>query len=364
MRVLLLGGTGAMGVSLKDILAERGDEVYITSRSQHKDYGMIHYLQGDAHEDNFMVDLLKKKYDTIVDFMFYSSSEFSKKAERLLAATGQYIFVSSSRVYADSRTPITEDSPRLLDICKDIDYLNSDEYALAKAREENILFESKRKNWTIIRPYITYNVDRLQLGVFEKDIWLYRALHGRSIPLPKDIATHQTTMTYGGDVAKAIAALIGNKRANGEVFHLTGVEHMLWADVLKIYCKVLREKTGRQPLVYAPDDSAELSKIMSNREQVIYDRLYDRVFDNTKLLSTIGTDFEFKTMKSGLSICLSEFMKSPKWIGGVNFRLEAYLNRQYNEKMENKEFTNISDKVKYFGWYHAPGIMTALKSMK
>ena len=98
-------------------------------------------------------------------------------------------------VYADSKTLITEESPRLLDVCKDRSYLKTDEYALAKAREENILLESMQKNWTIIRPYITYNVERLQLGAIEKDIWLHRALHDRSIPLPKDVATHQTTMT-------------------------------------------------------------------------------------------------------------------------------------------------------------------------
>lgn len=45
MRVLLLGGTGAMGISLKDILAQRGDEVYITSRSVHEDESNIHFFE-------------------------------------------------------------------------------------------------------------------------------------------------------------------------------------------------------------------------------------------------------------------------------------------------------------------------------
>lgn len=34
MRVLVLGGTGAMGESLAKMLGERGDEVYVTSRSE------------------------------------------------------------------------------------------------------------------------------------------------------------------------------------------------------------------------------------------------------------------------------------------------------------------------------------------
>ena len=83
--------------------------------------------------------------------------------------------------YANENGRITEKSKRLLDVCTDEEYLKTDEYALTKVRQENILLSSGKKNWTIIRPYITYNVERLQLGVYEKENWLYRALHGRSI---------------------------------------------------------------------------------------------------------------------------------------------------------------------------------------
>lgn len=50
--------------------------------------------------------------------------------------------MSSSRVYADSQTPITENSPRLLDVYKEEEYLKTDEYALSKARQEDILHRS------------------------------------------------------------------------------------------------------------------------------------------------------------------------------------------------------------------------------
>lgn len=362
MRVLLLGGTGAMGVSLKDVLAERGDDVYITSRSKRKPEGKIHYIQGDAHDDAFMLEVLKDRYDAIVDFMIYRSGEFTEKVERLLASTDQYIFTSSSRVYADSKTPITEHSPRLLDVCKDEEYIKTDEYALAKAREENVLFGSKQKNWTIIRPYITYNVERLQLGGIEKDLWLYRAMHGRSIVLPKDVATHQTTMTYGGDVAKAIAVLIGNKKALGEAFHLTGIEHMAWSEVMNIYLDVLEKETGSRPKIYMPDDSIELGKVMGNTTQIHYDRIYDRIFDNSKLQSAVG-DIKFTSMEDGLTECLTAFVRDPKWRGTVNSRLEAYLDKKTGEKMLQSELSGKS-KLKYVGWYYIPGVMKLLKNIK
>ena len=87
-------------------------------------------------------------------------------------------------MYADS-TPITEETPRLLDVCKDADYLKTDEYALAKAREENILFCSGKKKRTIIHPYITYNTERLQLGAIEKDIWALPCIAWQEHSAPK-----------------------------------------------------------------------------------------------------------------------------------------------------------------------------------
>lgn len=90
------------------------------------------------------------------------------------------MFLSSARVYASSDMPITEDSPLILDMTDDKMYLRTDEYALAKARQEKFLKELGN-NFTIVRPYITFNQNRFQLGVQEKEMWLYRALRGRSI---------------------------------------------------------------------------------------------------------------------------------------------------------------------------------------
>ena len=224
--ILLLGGTGAMGNHLVQILSDDGYEVYVTSRTPRESNLRTTYLLGNAHDDAFLDSLLVlREWDAIVDFMIYNSTEFAHRVNRLLTACKQYVFLSSSRVYADSKEPITENSPRLLDVCTDAEYLLTDEYALSKAREEDILLTSHHKNWTIIRPYITYGEFRLQLGVLEKDYWLYQALHNRTIVFSKDIASKVTTLTYGYDVARGIAAILGKEEALSEIFHITTAEH-------------------------------------------------------------------------------------------------------------------------------------------
>lgn len=161
LKILLLGGTGAMGVHLSKILNNQGEDVYVTTRRERKGMG-ITYIQGNAHENAFLSDILQKyHFDVLIDFMIYNTSEFADRVDLLLSSVGQYIFLSSSRVYADSQTPITENSPRLLDVYKEEEYLKTDEYALSKARQEDILHRSGKNNWTVIRPYITYSEIRL-----------------------------------------------------------------------------------------------------------------------------------------------------------------------------------------------------------
>lgn len=225
MEILILGGTGAMGVPLVKLLSAKDDmNVYVTTRSKKESMGNITYIQGNAKEVDFFNSLMDRNYDVIIDFMVYSTDELKNRLEVLLSKTRQYFFFSSSRCYADSKEPIKEDSPRLVDVCEDPEYLALDEYGMAKGREENLLRSTGKKNWTIIRPYITYNSYRIQLGVYEKENWLKRILEGRTIVFPKDIADKKTSLTYGPDVAGAILDLIGNEKAYGEAFHITTAE--------------------------------------------------------------------------------------------------------------------------------------------
>ncbi len=187
--VLVLGGTGAMGISLVSILAEKGFMVYVTSRREHENSKNIVYLRGNAKDSDFLKTVMSRRYSAVVDFMAYTTAEFKDRVVILLSSTDQYIFISSARVYAESPERLTEESPRLLDACKDADYMATDEYALSKARQENMLAESGRNNYTIVRPSITYNNNRLQFTISEKEEWLYRAIHNRSIIFPADMVS-------------------------------------------------------------------------------------------------------------------------------------------------------------------------------
>lgn len=351
--VLLLGGTGAMGVYLSNILLEQKYDVVITTR-KHREYREgIHYIVGNAHDLEFLTSVLEtRNWDAVIDFMIYGTSEFSKRVELFLNGTKQYVFISSARVFAESDGLITERSSRLSDVSTDTEFLSTDNYACAKARQEDILRASGKMNWTIIRPYITFNENRLQLGVYEKEHWLYRAILGRSIVFSRDIASRYTTMTNGEDVAKGIAGLIGNPVAIGEDFNVTTNETHKWSQILSLYLDVLAQNIGHTPSVYYSDHSVNL-RFGYLKYQVKYDRLYDRCFDNTKLMDAVPS-LHFGSTMDSLRICLEQFINHHGQFNESGLLFHSILDKVSGEYFPLNKIHGIKRHIGYIMYRYLP----------
>lgn len=311
MKILLLGGTGAMGTPLVELLRNTDNDIFVTTRQDLSDE-KINYINGNARDNDFLKTVVENDFfDVIFDFTVCGTESFKEKISFVLEKTRQYFYFSSCRVYADSKGKITEKSDRLLDVINDEEYLKTDEYALAKAREENILVGSGKKNWTIIRPYITYNSYRLQLGVYEKENWLNRILEGKAVAFPMPIASSITSLTYGNDVARALMKLINNEKAFGEIIQIVNEQSLTWNEVFEIYSSVIKEKTGINSRVKYLDNCDSLCRVWG-QYQIRYDRMYNREFDSSKLIDIIGP-FEFTDVKKGLTKSLEEFLDNPVW---------------------------------------------------
>lgn len=349
MKILLLGGTGAMGVPLYNLLKEKGHDVTVSSRSNHKQEGVT-FVKGNALDINFVLQLMKTYYDVVVDFMVRSEEGTKAAMDIILPSCGQYIFLSSSRVFApvdiNKGKRITEESPRLLDVCTDDAYKKSHEYAIEKAREENLFFNSKYKNWTIIRPTLTYNTHRLQFAYGEKEDWLFRVLNGHSIVFPKDMKKVKTSMVFGDDVAKAISKLIGNNKALGTTVNVVSEESLTWEEVLKIYKEAIEQKTGLRIKIIYIEKFSELTKSLGNYYQVKYARAVDRAFSNQKLNQLIGHT-EFTPIKEGLTHCMNVFLKDQNF-GHIDWRKQAYYDKICREKTPLPIIPLRKDAITYF----------------
>jgi len=60
MKILILGGTGAIGCHLCKILVGAGNNVCVTTRSSRKDGPNLTFITGNAHNLNFLQSLLSQ----------------------------------------------------------------------------------------------------------------------------------------------------------------------------------------------------------------------------------------------------------------------------------------------------------------
>ena len=314
-------------------------DVHVTSRKVHESSDNITYHMGDAHDRLFIEQILiSEKWLSIIDFMHYGTEEFRKRCSLLLDNTEQYIFLSSSRLYAASETPLTELSPRLLEEVTNKDFIKSDDYALAKARQDDILKTSGKSNWTCIRPYMTYDAFRMDLGFFPKELWLYRVLHGKSILFPLDVASKKTTLTYGDDVAFCISCLVGNHEANGQIYQIMQPREHTWSEIIEIYKKALEAKGFTVNVKY-------VESIPLKVPIYIYDRIYNRVFDNSKINNITGY-VQYKDVAEGIPECIDAFLANISF-KDIDWKLQAYWDSILREYMCLTEIPGLWHRMEY-----------------
>lgn len=324
-KALLIAGTGTMGIHVSELLNKEGYECWVTSRVKRENKENIRYLKGNPHDEIFLDNVLAlNQWSVIVDFTYYTPDELSSLYEKILSHTDLYVFISSARVYADFSGSISEDCPRLLDFCKDTEYVSSDEYAIAKAKEENLFLNYTKKNWLIVRPYITYGENTFQLSCIRKEYWLLRALKGKSILFAEELANKFTVFTYGYDVARGIVALITHKESWGDTYNIMSIESRTWSDILNIYLNELETYLGYRPKVCLEKSWNEL--MTGTYEQVKYDRLYNRHFNCSKLAKYIDIN-TFLTPEEGIKRCLSYYLQRQHQSEAIYMSHEAQVDK-------------------------------------
>lgn len=324
-KVLVLGATGAMGIYLVPELVKRGfrvDAVALDAVSPFEKN--VRYMQGDALDAAFADSLTAGGYDAVVDFLIYEDiARFYRRQKTFLRRTGQYIYLSSYRVYANEDAVITESSPRLLDVSKDAAYLAKNEYGLYKAKGENILWTAKEKNWTIVRPAITYSKFRFQLVTLEANAFLPRAKAGKKVYLPDAAMGVQATMSWAGDVAAMIAGLVCNPAARAQAFTVATAEHHTWREVAEIYKRLI----GLDYEVIPAEDYLDIVG-RGGREQLYYDRCFDRVIDNSKILAAAGMEQRgLTTLEEGLKRELAALPADYAW-PNTHVDMDAYRGKE------------------------------------
>ena len=305
-KVLVLGATGTMGHYLTLKLLEDDCQVDAVSlEDKTSENPNLRYLQvRNAKDPAFVAEITKNHYDAVVDFMIYDTVSFRETFPHYLKNTAQYVYLSSCRVFANAESPIRETSPRLLDVSTDRRFLFSDDYSLHKARGENALRASKFRNWTIIRPSTTYGPRTCQLLTLGRPQLVRHMRSGEPVKLFEAAKDIPASLTWGGDVAEMIRRLLFQDKTLCEDYNVTTSASHTWGEIAEIYRELfglryewvdeLQYQRFRDP-AFDPENS------VTAIWQLRYARMFNRVYDNRKMLAATGLRQEdFLTLYQGL----------------------------------------------------------------
>lgn len=332
-KILVLGATGAMATYLVPILLEKGYCVTgvslddVTSDDPH-----LQYVKANAKDKGFLAEILAERYDAIVDFMIYKRKEiFEEYYNLFLENTSHYIFLSTYRIYA-GEYPITEDSLRLLEAEKPADFVTFEEYSIYKAEEEDLLRSSTHRHFTIVRPAITYSQCRFQLTTLEAAVFVYRMLNNKTVILPEGAMDCEATMSWAGDVAKMLSSIILNPKAYGETYTVSTSEHHTWREIAEMYERI----GGLKYITVKNEDYIRLlGGSVYSKQQLEYDRCYNRVVDNTKILKLCGlSQADLMPLEEGLRLEYNSLTQEKLARIGCDAQTNAKMD-EYLEKLKS-----------------------------
>jgi len=288
MKVLFVGGTGIISEGVSRRVIEKGHELYLLNRGSRSEFTPkgAKLITGDIRDIDACAKILENyHFDVVVNWITFTPEHLKADIELFRNKTVQYIFISSASAYQKppSHYIITESTPL------ENPYW---QYSRDKIECEKIVLNEYRNTGfpvTIVRLSFTYGLSMIPaaLNSWEHPWSLVdRMKKGKKIIVHGD-GTSLWTMTHNEDFAKGFVGLFGNKKAIGEVFHITSDEVLTWDEIYR----AIGHAAGVEPnIIHIPSDFI-VSIEPELTGALLGDKTYSIVFDNSKIKSFVP---EFK----------------------------------------------------------------------
>lgn len=279
MRILYIGGTGEISFDCIHESVRLGHDVTVFNRGHHNDGlpNKVKVITGDVESDGDYRRLAREHFDTICQFRLFTPEAIRRDIALFTGHCAQYLFISSASAYQKPvrNLPMTEQTP-----------LDNPHwaYSRAKAEMERILQGQGELPFTIVRPSHTY---RTRMPTPFGTIEVSRLLRGKPVVVHGD-GESLWTITHASDFARPFARLLGNPRALGEAFHLTGDRAWPWNEIFEAIAAALGVKDPS--LVHVASET--LIRYYPEWEgPLLGDKSASVAFDNRKVKSVSG-DFD------------------------------------------------------------------------
>lgn len=230
MRILVIGGTRFIGVYLTKQLVNQGHDVVLLNRGNHPSpvEGLETIVCDRTNPDALKSSLSGQSFDAIFDNNGRELAHTQPLADMYKGKLQHYIYVSSAGVYAKSdQMPHAEG-----------DAVDPNSRHKGKFHTEDYLTEQGIP-FTAIRPVYIYgpqNYNPLEQWFFD------RLTRDQPIPIPGS-GMALTHLGHCEDLATAMVAVLGNAKAIGQIYNISGDKAVTFDGLAKA-CAIA---TGKDP---------------------------------------------------------------------------------------------------------------------
>lgn len=230
MRILIMGGTRFIGVSLTKILVAQGHSVVLFNRgNKPAPVEGVEQIKGDrTNHDELKDKLAGQKFDAIFDNTGRELADTKPLVDLFKDQVSHFIYVSSAGVYLPSeQMPHREDDP-------------VDPQSRHKGKYETETYlKAEGVPFTSIRPTYIYgsgNYNDLEAWFFD------RIVRNQPILIP-DNGLHFTQFGHVEDLAIAMSKVLGNDQAIGQIYNISGDRYVTFKG-LALACAIA---VGKNP---------------------------------------------------------------------------------------------------------------------
>ena len=220
MRILIMGGTRFIGVSLTKILVDQGHNVVLFNRgNKPAPVEGVTQIHGDRKDAAVLKEKLTgEKFDAIFDNNGRQLADTKPLVEIFKGQISHFVYVSSAGVYLPS-----EQMPHREDDAVDPNSRHKGKY------ETESYLQAEGIPFTSVRPTYIYgpgNYNDLEAWFFD------RIVRNRPILIPAG-GLHFTQFGHIDDLASAMAKVLGNEKAIGQTYNISGDRYVTFTGLAK-----------------------------------------------------------------------------------------------------------------------------------
>ena len=320
MKVLIIGGTGLISLSITQFLIARGEDVTLYNRG--KSFLLPHPQAKVIHGDRMNYHAFERQiaeagfFDVVIDMIGYQPEDGESAIRAFSGRTGHFIFCSTVDVYRKPavRYPYVEEEP----------YGGLNTYSQNKVIIEKNLLEAQTRGAfpvTIIRPAYTYGESRGPVHSLGGSTTFLDRIRKRKPVVVHGDGSSFWVACHRDDVARAFVEAVGNPGTFGRAYHVTGEEWMTWDTYVQEVAQAM--DVPEIQIVHIPTDI--LGKVSPQRFAVVVENFqYNNIFDNTAAKADLN------------------FRYTVNWMDGVR-RMVAWLDE--HQAIENSDLDPFEDQL-------------------